>query len=209
MFYTSACAGIGQDRFAHHNTRNRVIVDIPRNDKLVSTPALGRLQPLAICSMNQTSLAKDIALARLKTDVWSNITLMSLSCETWLKKQHTDDSLNISCYKLTRLGRVKRLGGGVCCCVKQLTIVKRLSRRLCQNPTTGFFGWQSNLPAVTNRYAVCAVTFVSRCMTLTHLLTVKQLTFKEIVTLKPGGIICLVGDLNHLKTDTFEIEWGT
>ena len=25
--------------------------------------------------------------------------------------------------------------------------------------------------------------------------------------MKAGAIICLVGDLNQLKTDTFEIEW--
>ena len=29
---------------------------------------------------------------------------------------------------------------------------------------------------------------------------------EEIVTEKPGAVVCLVGDLNQLKTDTFEIE---
>ena len=29
---------------------------------------------------------------------------------------------------------------------------------------------------------------------------------EEIVTSKPGAIICLVGDLNQLKTDMFETE---
>ena len=29
---------------------------------------------------------------------------------------------------------------------------------------------------------------------------------EEIVTAKPGAVVCLVGDLNQSKTDTFEVE---
>ena len=50
----------------HHKTRDRVIVHIPRDDKLVSTPVLGSLQPAVIYLINSTSLAKVNALAQLK-----------------------------------------------------------------------------------------------------------------------------------------------
>ena len=106
---------------------------------------------------NPTSLAMDNALAQLKTDLEQYHRDIAFVCETWLKKQHTDALFKISGFKLTRFDRVKRRGGGVCAAVlKQLTIMKRLSRRLTSDvarplpPITSCSGRELNLPVVMN-----------------------------------------------------------
>ena len=137
----------------------------------------------------------------------SVVLLYAFMCEVGLRKSIRTICLIspvLNWFILTKLSGVLAVFVAT---LKQLIIVKWLSRRVYQTPTTSCFGWESNLPAVMNWFAVCAVTFLSRCMTLTLINRISP-DLKEIVISKPGAIICLVGDLNQLKTDMSEIEWG-
>ena len=67
-YSTPAPAG-AQIALHHHNTRDSVIVNLLRDDKLVSKPALGSLQSPVIYLINPTSLAKDNGRAQCKTDL--------------------------------------------------------------------------------------------------------------------------------------------
>jgi len=182
--------------------------------KLINT---GNSQPLATPStvpsfyiLNPTSLAKGNAVQLLIADTLNLKPDIILITESWLKKCHSADMINIPDYNLFRHDRQKRKGGGVCVFINSKFICEKLSFPATCSMLYEFIWLRVNV-SVNNSFILCAIYHPpnsSLRYNASDLLNNISKILDQCTTVFPDDYIVLSGDINTLNMTDLATEHG-
>ena len=106
-------------RNSQRNTMHCSLIPITTSDSCQSNHTVerrvdGRSLLPTYYLLNSTSIAKNDTFDQIKVDIASLNVDVLLLCETWLKQRHSDSMFAIDEYRIFRLDRRRRVGGGLC-----------------------------------------------------------------------------------------------
>ena len=185
----------------------RVSILLQDNTNPVTASSSCVQHPL-IYVLNPTSLAKINAMSQLQTDLDAYNVDIGFICELWLKDKHMDDLFSIIGFRLIRLDRSKRKGGGVCCYIRSEHTSNVISTTAPANPHHELLWVQIKLTGGTE--LVCGICYhPSRPLYDVISLTDRiAADLDELCTARPVATICFVDDLNQLNTGFLESDYG-
>ena len=151
-------------RSTNHNlSRNLVLIPIRKNNICESSiaysvPSILSTEELKLANLNIRSLRNTAHFLQLKELVRTNrIDVFTIS-ETWLNTTVTNKKLEIDGYKLHRLDRLYKKGGGVCAYVRK-NIKSSVIKELTQISDTSFHQLWINLQYMKTKSLLACVCY--------------------------------------------------
>ena len=161
---------------------------------------------LTILSVNATSLAKKGAVESLATEaLYNNIDVIAI-CETWFTSQMTDSLLNINGYKMFRIDRNNRKGGGVCFYVKDSICCKHFVS-VCPKPNVEII-WICVTYYSLIYYVACCYYPPNPCHTPDDFICCLSVDLDRILGDCENSVIIVLGDFNQHNTSYLENQFG-
>jgi len=206
-------------RNSQRNTRHCSLTPITTSDSCQSNHTVerrfdGRSLLPTYYLLNPTSIAKNDTFDQIKVDIASLNVDVLLLCEAWLNQRHSDSMFAIDEYRIFRLDRRRRVGGGLCVYVSNTydsCLYKFDSTRTARLPADIELMWIH----VTSRLSGDVEHVVGLCyhppkpLYQSTLLidTIKQ-DLDTITHQNPNALIIFAGDLNQLNVTWLSQECG-
>ena len=161
---------------------------------------------LTIFSVNATSLAKKGAIERMATEALHNSIDVLAVCETWFTSQMTSDLLNINGYKLFRVDRPNRKGGGVCfyvnndiCCEQVASVSPSINVEIV---------WIRVVYYSVVYYIACCYYPPNPCFTAADFMSQLSADLDRILIARVNCVIIVLGDFNKFNVAFLENQFG-
>jgi len=194
------------------SSAERCIITIKTNARR-DTPSPQQFAAPTYYLLNPTSIVKNDAFNQIKIDVAALTIDVLLLCETWLKKRHRDDMFTIDGFRLFRLDRQRRTGGGLGIYVRDVfhsCLYDFDSTRPARLPDNIELLWvhiRSPDSKVEHVIGLC-YNPPKPIYHTSHLIDTIKKDLEFIAVHTPNAMIIFSGDLNQLNTAFLCYECG-